>query len=152
MDVKRYENTDIRPDWNDPGRLFVAMMAALRSFCSRWSWQTRSSCLISWDLLVAITAPLFGLAGAAIGFQRRKNELNDCRISAFAGAQAGVSEGRADSECQLHAATVTVVFELFHDAIGRRADESGAFSAPLGIGHVAGFETKHQIPEGALFT
>ena len=61
------------------------------------------------------------------------------------------AEGRADPECQLHAATITVVFELFHDAIGRRAGEPGAFSAPLRIGHVAGFETKHQIPEGALF-
>ena len=35
--------------------------------------------------------------------------------------------------CQFHAATITVVFELFHDATGRRADEPVRFGTTASV-------------------
>ena len=61
-----------------------------------------------------------------------------------------LSKSGADPECELHAPTIAVVFELLHNAVGCWADEPRSFSTPFCFCQVAGFETEHQISKSAF--
>jgi hypothetical protein len=60
------------------------------------------------------------------------------------------SESSANLKCQLHAATVTVVFKFFNHTTGSGANETGSLSTPFSIRYVVGFQSKHEVAKSTF--